>query len=136
MKKVILLVLILGCCAISNLCFSQNSFNTCSAAFLDSKIVVDTYSKTGKCRLPATATGELTVQTVDLSPTESKALAKITFKIAIRDQATQTLHLFSNEDFEQIDVQKVLAKCRKGDHIVLLTLDTRYALPHHEILVQ
>ena len=68
--------------------FAQNPFTNCTGAFLDNKIVVDDYSPTGKCVLSDSATGELTVCTANLSPTESIAVDKIKFKIAIRDKNT------------------------------------------------
>lgn len=115
---------------------AQSAFNTCSAAFLGNKIVVNAHTTNGQCRLPNTAIGELTVQTVELSPTGSKPLEKIQFKVAIRDNRSHTLRMYSGETFRQLPVQRVLANCQKGDYIVLLTVDSRYALPHHEILVQ
>lgn len=99
-------------------------------------MIVDAYTTKGKSSLPITSTGELTVNTVELSPTESKAVDRIPFKIAIRDQHTKTLTLYSNENFKQVPIQNVLARCCKGDHIVLLTTDTQYALPHNEILIR
>lgn len=116
--------------------FAQTQFNSCAAAFLDKKMVVDEYSPTGKCVLPATATGELTVCTVDLSPENSVAKERIGFKIAIRDKNTGTLTLFSGDTFRKIDIQKVLAQCQAGDRIVLITTERDFALPHNEILVQ
>ncbi len=97
-------------------------------------MVVDHYTDAGKCQLPATATGQLTVNTVNLSPTTSIPVNPIPFKIAIRDKATKTLTMYSDAVFRQVAVQRVLAKSHKGDHIVLLTLDNQYALPHNEIL--
>lgn len=97
---------------------------------------MDEYSPKGKCVLPATATGKLTVCTVDLSPTTSKIVDRIPFRVAIRDKNTKTLLAFSSEEVKQVDVKTVLAKCKKGDHIVLLTVDDTYAMPHNEILVQ
>jgi hypothetical protein len=116
--------------------FGQNHFNNCTAAFLGQKIVVDQYSPEGKCVLPQTATGELTVCTADLSPERSIAKDKIAFKIAIRDKNTGTLVMYSSDTYRKIDIQKVLAQCSPGDRIVLLTMDREYALPHNEILVQ
>jgi hypothetical protein len=136
MGKGIKLGLVFGGCILANLCLGQQAFNQCAAAFVGNKMVVNEYTTKGNCRLPATATGELRVSTVELSPTKAKAVDRIAFKIAIRDKATQTLVLYSKEEFKQVPIQKVLAKCRKGDHIVLLTLDNAYALPHNEILVQ
>ncbi|QDK78548.1 hypothetical protein EXU85_07960 [Spirosoma sp. KCTC 42546] len=136
MRHVIQLALLFWGCTLANLCVGQQTFKDCAAAFVDSKMIVNEYTTKGTCSLPTTATGKLTVNTIVLSPTESKAVDRIAFKIAIRDKATQTLVLFSKEEFKQVPVQKVLAKCRKGDRIVLLTLDDSYALPHNEILVQ
>ena len=97
-------------CAFATSALAQGTFNSCSAAFVGDKMVVDEYSAKGQCRLLATAEGELSVQTVDLSPTESKAVDKIDFKVAIRDKATGTLVLYSGETFRQVPVQQVLAK--------------------------
>lgn len=120
---------------VSTRSMAQESFSSCSAAFIGPKMIVSEYSPNGQCRMLATETGELTVQTVALSPTGSKAIDKIEFKVAIRDRATGTLMMYSGETFRQVPVQQVLAKCKKGDHIVLLTMDNQYALPHNEILV-
>lgn len=115
---------------------AQGSFNSCSAAFVGNKMVVNEYSTKGTCQLPTSAVGDLSVQTVDLSETESKGVDRIDFRVAIRDKATGTLIMYSGDTFRQVPVQQVLAKCKKGDHIVLLTVDNTYALPHNEILVQ
>jgi hypothetical protein len=44
--------------------------------------------------------------------------------------------MFSDQTYKNILIQKVLAKCKKGDSILLITLNNQYALPHNEILVQ
>ena len=136
MKSLLVSLLLATTLLLGTSCLAQQAFTNCSAAFVGNKMVVDAYTPKGKCRLAAAATGTLTVQTVDLSPTGSKAVDKIDFKVAIRDKATGTLHLYSNETFRQLPVQRVLTQCKKGDHIVLLTVDQRYALPHNEVLVQ
>lgn len=136
MKQAVFFFLIAVGCVFVSAAPAQKPFNNCVAAFVGSKMVVNEYSPKGQCRLSATAIGDLSVQTVDLSPTESKAVDKIDFKVAIRDKATGTLLMYSGETFRQIRVQDVLARCQKGDHIVLLTMDNKYALPHNEILVQ
>lgn len=115
---------------------AQNQFNNCSAAFLDQKMVVDEYSPSGKCVLPASATGELTVCTAELSPEKSVPVDRIDFKIAIRDKNTGTLMMYSGDTYQKIEVKQVLARCKPGDHIVLITMKDEFALPHNEILVQ
>lgn len=121
---------------LAGLCFAQDTFQHCTAAFLNKAMVVNEYSPKGTCVLPATAVGELTVQTVELSATASKPTGTIPFKLAIRDGKTHTLTLVSHTDFTSVPIQSVLAKCRKGDRLVLLTLNGAYALPHNEILIQ
>lgn len=135
MKKSRLLLCTLLCSVLSITVFSQEAFTNCSAAFLNNKLVVDEYSPSGKCTLPDTATGELTVCTANLSPENSIPVEKIKFKIALRDKSTGTLTMFSNETYKQVDIRKVLTRCKKGDHIVLITTDTEYSLPHNEIQV-
>ncbi|WP_157815920.1 hypothetical protein [Spirosoma pollinicola] len=61
---------------------------------------------------------------------------KINFIVAIRDKATNTLHMYLRKSFRQIPIERVLASCKKGDYIVLLPVGNRYALPHNEILVR
>ncbi|QHV94461.1 hypothetical protein [Spirosoma endbachense] len=136
MKKINGLMLAILGLVVSNACLGQHSFSTCSAAFLNNKMVVDSYTDKGKCLLSSSATGQLTLQTVSLSPTGSKGLEKVPFRVAIKDKATQTLLLLTQEEVKEIDVKKVLAKCKKGDRVILLTLDDQYAVPHNEILVQ
>ena len=135
MKNVRRLALFLFCSAIAQWSLAQKSFTNCAAAFLDGKIVVDDYSPTGKCTLPIGAKGELTVCTADLSPTSSIPVDKIKFRIAVRDGNTKTLWMYSGDSFTKVNIRKVLSRCKKGDHIVLLTTDSEYALPHNEILV-
>ena len=99
---------------------------------MDSKLVVNDYSPEGYCELSKSASGELTVQTMsDLVP-----IGKINFKLAIRDGNSKTLMSYSNKTYQEVDIKPLLAKCKPGDAIVLLTLDDRYALLHNEILVK
>jgi hypothetical protein len=115
---------------------AQDRFTSCSAAFLDKKIIVDEYSPTGKCRLPANATGELTVCFAELSAENSIPKGEISFMAAIRDGNTKTLMMYSDKVYRRMAVEKILAKCRKGDSIVLLIMEDGFAVPHNEILVE
>lgn len=136
MKKGVLFLLLITGVSLGTSAIAQQPFTNCAAAFVGSKMVVDSYSPKGKCHLSAGAAGVLTVQTVNLLPNHTEAVGKIDFRVAIRDKATGTLHMFTGETYQQVPVQAVLADCKKGDHIVLLTVDKQYALPHNEALVQ
>ncbi|MBD2755879.1 hypothetical protein [Spirosoma validum] len=136
MKNVLQLSVLFFCCALSNLCAGQHTFTTCSAAFLRNKMIVNEYTTKGKCSVATNATGKLTVNIVELSPGESKVTTRLPFTVAIRDKNTKTLTMYSTQSCKQLPVQNVLSRCRKGDHIVLITTDNQYALPHNEILVR
>jgi len=116
--------------------FGQAAFNDCAAICLDKVALVKDYSPNSTCEIDQAATGTLTAYTVDLSETSITPKKLIGFKIAIEDAATKTLWLFSKKTFKKIAVEKVLAKCKKGDIIRLLTVDNSFALPHNEILVK
>ncbi len=136
MKSVkILVCLALFTVTISN-AFGQKQFSNCAAAFVNSKMVVNDYSPTGHCEIAKSASGELSVQTANLSSDSGVPTGKIGFKIAIRDGNTKTLIAFSDKTYKQLDIKTVLAKCKPGDAIVLLTTNDEYALPHNEILVK
>ncbi len=130
-----LLFLIALCFATTTL-FGQTAFNDCAAICLDKVALVNDYSPRGACEIELTAKGILTAYTVELSETAITPKKHIEFKIAIEDAATKTLWLFSEKTYKKIPVEEVLAKCKKGDVIRLLTIDNTYALPHNEILVK
>jgi hypothetical protein len=109
--------------------------NTCSAAFINTKMIADQYTTKGKCAVSANATSMLAIYTVELNPGKCNPKDKIDFKIAIRDKQTQTLTMYSDETFKQADINQVLQKCKRGEKIILLTTKAKYALPHNEILV-
>lgn len=115
---------------------AQNRFSNCSAAFLNQKMIVDDYSPQGKCVLNTSAIGQLTVNTAIYENNKWHAVDKISFKLTIRDGATKTLISYSDATYEEIDIKKVLSKCRKGDYILVSVVKDEYALPHNEILVE
>ncbi len=115
---------------------AQKAGQQCAAAFLDTGMIVDEYSPRGKCTLPRDTKGWLSVQRVELSPERVKPLGKVTFKVAIRRAETNTLMMFSSQEYQEINLNQLLPRCRKGDRIVLLTVSDQYALPHNEIVIQ
>ena len=115
---------------------AQSKFSNCSAAFLNQKMIVDDYSPNGKCILSNTAEGKLTVNTATYDHDKWQIGKIISFKITIRDSNTKTLLSYSDATYKEIDIKKVLLKCKKGDYILLSVVKDEYALPHNEILVE
>jgi len=133
MKKVLYIIALVFS---TTVLWGQDAFNDCAAICLDKVALVKDYSPSGTCEVELTAKGILTAYTVDLSETAITPKKQIEFKIAIEDGNTKTLWLFSKKTFKKIQIEKVLAKCKKGDTIRLLTVDNSFALPHNEILVK
>lgn len=98
-------------------------------------MLVNEYSPSGKCTVSIHEKGNLTVSTVELSPIKTKIIDEIMFQVAIKDKDTGTLILVSKEQIKKVAIESILSKCKKGDHIVLLTVSRKYSLPHNEILV-
>lgn len=115
---------------------TQDKFTSCSAAFLNNKIIVDKYAPEGKCRLSKNVSGKLIVAEATHENNQWHITNPFEFMIAIRDANTQTLMMYSKELYREIDIAKIMEKCRKGDSIVIMTMNEKYALPHNEILVQ
>ena len=129
-------LLIIAFLLITTTVFSQDAFKDCAAICLDKVALVKDYSPNGTCEIEQNAKGILTAYTVHLSETAITPKQAINFKIAIEDAVTKTLWLFSEKTFQQIDVEKVLTRCKRGDVIRLITVDNAFALPHNEILVK
>ena len=135
MKK--LLFALLSLCYVTVAFAQKEDFNNCAAAFLDQKMIVDDYSPEGKCVVSSGATGKLTVRPVTINAGEAPVPGeKIKFKIALRGSGNRALMLLSEKTYKEVDIQDILKQCQKGDHIVVLTLEREWALPHHEILVE
>jgi hypothetical protein len=115
----------------------SNDFNNCAAAFLGSKMIVNEYTTEGKCVLDSTASGELSLRPVTLDESGAAKMGKkIPFKIALRGGTSRTLMLLSEKTHTEIEAQKVLKQCQKGEYIVLLTTEREWSVPHAEILVR
>lgn len=115
--------------------FGQNTYTRCTAAFLNDHLIVNEYSPEGKCMLDSTSRGMLTVCPATYENGKWTQEYQAEFMVAVRDKDTRTFWMFSDKRYKKLEISKVLAECRKGDQIVLLTVDSRLALPHNEILV-
>lgn len=135
MQQALKTLAVAALCLLSLQVQSQETFTNCTAAFLGEKMIVDQYSPTGKCEISQNAQGVLTVCTANLSDEGGTAVEKIKFKVAIRDGKSKTLIMFSDKTYREVPISSILSKCKKGDAIVLITLDDEYALPHNEMLV-
>lgn len=136
MKKLFLILVLF----VSKSSFAQSNYSNCSAVFLNNQMVVEEYSDVAKAKISKEAKGWISAGTVnlgDIAKGEKKAeiTGKFEFGVAIKDGNTGTITMFSAKTYKKIEVEKVLAKCQKGDSIIIMTLDDEYALPHNNLLV-
>ncbi len=124
----------------SNCIFAQEDFSNCSAVLLNDQMLVEQYSNTTKCKILKEAKGWLSAAAVSLGEVKGgkqgfEITEKIEFGVAIKDGKSGTIFLYSQKTGKKINIEQVLAKCTKGDSILIMTKDTQFALPHNELLV-
>ena len=110
-------------------------FSNCAAIFLNDKMLVDEYSPRGEIRISPDSDGKIYVSTVNFSLDLLTPYKSIGFKVAIRNKKTNTLWMYSDETYAQINLKSILSKCEVGDEIVLLTVDKEYSLSHNTIKI-
>jgi hypothetical protein len=120
--------------------YGQESFSNCSAVFLNSQMIVEEYSASAKAKISKDAAGWISAGTVNMGDVGKGEKTfdiseKFEFGVAIKDANTGTIMLFSPKQYKKVEAEKVLAKCRKGDSIIIMTTNNAFALPHNEILV-
>ncbi len=111
------------------------NYKECAAILFDGKMLVDDYSPQGKCKVSAGTKGKLTVSEVQLGCQSAKPLKGVGFRVAIKNDRTNTLWMYSPKVLFEVNIQEVLKKCEQGDSILIMTEDQKYSLPHHVIEV-
>ena len=119
-------------------CLAKNTqtFNECAAIFLNDKMLVNEYTPNGKCKVTENASGILYVSTTELNVFSLLPYQSVGFKVAIRNNKTNTLWLYSEETFMSIDLKKIIEKCEAGDEIIILTVDKSFSLPHNTLEIE
>ncbi|KAA3634904.1 MAG: hypothetical protein DWQ02_10625, partial [Bacteroidetes bacterium] len=79
---------------------------------------------------------KLTVSKVNLGCQSTKAGKGIGFRVAIKNDRTNTLWMYSPKVLFEVNLQEVLKKCEEGDSILIMTVDQKYSLSHHVIEVE
>lgn len=110
-----------------------DDYSECAAIFFNDKMLVDNYSPKGSCQLEMGMRGKLSVSTIELSNTSHSVIQPIYFRVAIKNEATNTMWMYSAEMFKEVLLEDVLKECQPDDKIIIMTEDKRFSLPHHEI---
>jgi hypothetical protein len=136
MKRAIVLIFLI----LSKVAFSQEPYMNCSAVFLNDEMIVEEYTDVAKCKISKEAKGIISAGTVSLGDEKAggkrfEITQKFEFGVAIKDGNTGTIIMYSQKKYTKIEAEKILAKCRKGDSILIMTTDDQYALPHNFLMV-
>ena len=108
-------------------------YTDCAAIFFNDTVLVDDFSPLGECKLDFLEKGVLTLASVKLTDQGVSAIKKLPFQVAIKNQESNTMFLFTTGVVESIDVREIMNHCKMGDSILILTVDQQYNLTHHEI---
>ena len=80
--------------------------------------------------------GAISVATVSLSEDGGTPVKNISFRVAIKNERTNTMYMYSEKTFQEVQLEDILKSCEIGDKIIIMTVDQKYSLPHHVIDVK
>ena len=110
-----------------------------SAILFNGEILAQDDSPDGALMLKPGAAGKFSVSTINRSFKDSikdyEIMKPIAFRIAIHNYQTNTINLYSDKTYLEIDLSKVSQGLRAGDKVIFIPVDIRYALPRHEVRV-
>lgn len=116
-------------------CEKSENYKDCAAILYKGNVLVNEYSPRGFCKLETGMTGPLTVASVALDEEGATPGKNISFRVAIKNERTNTMWMFSDQVYEEVQLEDILRKIEKDDKIIIMTVDRKYSLPHHEIKV-
>ena len=108
-------------------------YNDCAAILYKGDMLVDEYSPRGVCKLESGMKGMISVATVELTDKGGTPKINVGFMVAIENERTKTKYMYSNQVYQEIDLEDILKKCEAGDKIIIMTTDQKYALTHNVI---
>ena len=118
-----------------NLVSYETPYAEYSAILLDGKPLADKEYPNRSIQLDPKATGILSVATLTSSSIWPVPQQPVGFKLVIKKGKTNSLWMYAEETLYEVDLNDVLPKCEEGDRLIFMTVDKKYHLPHHEILL-
>lgn len=109
---------------------------SCSVILLNNQWLIKSYESSEKITITKNAKGILSVHETGDIAKKSYKKELIAFKIGILKKSDRTITSFSDDTYQEIELNDVLKKCESGDKIIILLKDDqKYSLPHHQIEV-
>ena len=110
-------------------------YRDCAAIFFDGKYLVDDIVPKGKYELFPNMAGPLTSASVIFTNDGTEPIKDIAFQIAIKNNRTSTIWMFTKEAVLEIYLQDIIEKCEPGDSLIIMPADQQYPLSQHEIVL-
>lgn len=76
--------------------------------------------------------GKLSLRILDDSQ-RLTAIESPTFQVAIKDTVTGTQRMFSNQIYQEIEVEEIIKQCQEGESMIILTTNKKYKLAQNII---
>ncbi len=106
-----------------------------AAILIDGKICDKNYFVEGQPRLAQGMTGTITIASVTASCGGGIPINNISFQVAIKNELTNTIWVYTKENVSEVKLEDILKKCSPGDRIIFMPVNQKYALPKHEMAV-
>lgn len=106
-----------------------------TAVVFDGEVLAKPDSPDGPLQIPDKVSGILKVTTVAGSNSENRPLSPVDFKLAIKSFRTNTIRMYSEETFQEVELADVMKKCDFNDQLIFILVDKKYRLPRHEVIL-
>lgn len=80
--------------------------------------------------------GKISVNAVDRKTNQPIAGKALGFMIGLKDYDTNTIWMFSEKVYAEIDLDELQGKLDYGDILLIMTVDRTYRLPRHELILE
>ena len=114
---------------------NDRNYSNFTAIIYNGKPLINENTPDGPIRINKDMKGKLSVAAFDNFGNKVNPKAAIGFKVGIKDHRTNTLWMFSEQTFYEVDLADLLKECEWGDSLILMTVDRTYRLPRHELLL-
>lgn len=111
------------------------SYQNCAAILLDGKVLTKEFFQNEKARMAQGMTGKMTVASVSTTDSSVIPINNIRFQIAIKNNRTNTMWIYSKDDQMEVRLEDILEYCEQDDSIIIMPVDQRYSLSLHEMRV-
>ena len=108
-----------------------------SSIFFEGKRLMgnDLATDSDKIVLEAGMRGKFTVAPVVMNKGIATSGITIPFRVAIKKKSMRSLWMYSDEVFEEVQLEDIMKECKPGDEIIFIMVNRDYFLQNYEVKV-